>query len=244
MKKFGYLALVLALLLGMAGCGSSEPEMGKVAPVETAAVTEAPEVEAPETEAAETDNPLSLGRMDGGVYTNTYAGFACELDESWTFYSAEELQELPEAVREAVDGSELGEGLEDVVQITDMMAENADLMANVNVLYNKQTLSERLAAQQYTEKEMIDITLEQQKDMLVEAYAQMGMETKSMEAEQVNFLGESRWALKTECESQGVACYFLQVFDYTVGAYGVTVTATSFVEDNTQTVLDLFYPVD
>lgn len=50
--------------------------------------------------------------------------------------------------------------------------------------------------------------------------------------------------MKTVSNVDGVAQHTLQVFDYRLGQYSVTLTATSFIEDNTQWVMDQFYPVD
>ena len=50
--------------------------------------------------------------------------------------------------------------------------------------------------------------------------------------------------MKTVSNVDGVAQYTLQVFDYHLGRYSVTLTATSFIEDNTQWVMDQFYPVN
>ena len=82
MKRLIVLFTVLALLL--AGCGEEIPEAdvsGKVEPT-TEAATEA---------VTPAETPVSMGRMEGGTYTNEYAGYACDLDSSWIFYGAEEL---------------------------------------------------------------------------------------------------------------------------------------------------------
>lgn len=225
------LALVLAAALVLTGCGSEEPQTGTVEALATQAVAEAPE------------NPLSLGRMEGGTYTNTYAGFGCDLDESWQFLGAEELQEVPDSVQDAMDGSELAEKMKDIPTLMDMQAQNAEKMIGANVVYTKQDMASRLAAQAMSEEDLIDQML-QQKDMLVESYTQAGIDVVSIEKVQVNFLGEEHCALKTTGSIQDVPYYALQVFNYRVGAYGVTLTASSFAEDNTQAVLDLFYPVN
>lgn len=236
-KKRWILALALVFALVLAGCGSGEPQGGSVAAPAKPAATEAAEV--PET----TENPLSLGTMEGGTYTNEYAGFACDLDETWLFHSAEELQEMPAAAKDAMDGSKLGELMEDVPQFTDMMAENQTLLSTVNVLYTKEDGVSRLAYLALNEEQTVDMIL-QQKDMLFEAYTQAGINASSIEKVKVNFLGGEHWAVKTEAETQGVPYYTLQVFNYKAGSYGVTLTAASFVDDNTQAVLDLFYAVD
>lgn len=240
-RKFGLLlAVLLVLTIVLAGCGKDTDVSGKVAPAQKQTEAQAAE---PETQAAEPEeNPLSLGRLDGGVYTNTYAGFGCELDASWTFYSAEELQELPGAVKEAMSGSELGDALESYDQITDMMAECVDDLTTINVLYQKLSVQERIAYALLSEEEVIDGILEQV-DAMAEAYAQAGINVVSMEKVSVTFLGEPRFALKTTATVQDVDYYILQLYDFTRGEYSVTTTFSSYLEDKTESLLELFYKV-
>ena len=107
------LAVLLATVLVLAGCGNKAHIGGSVTPIECTTGTEATETKAPGTDPTETtatkpdpteteatepeaptefegteqdEHPLSLVRLEGGIYTNTYAGFGCELDSSWTFY--------------------------------------------------------------------------------------------------------------------------------------------------------------
>ena len=248
------LALALALMLVFTGCGKSQEDVGgNVVSNETVAQTipggnvEQPATEAttapvPETTAPAEENPLSLGRMEGGVYTNSYVGFSCALDENWTFYSAEELQQIPYNIAGMMEGSELGAALEGVQQFTDMMAENVNDLTTMNVLYQKLSMQERLAYAVLTEEEIIDATLGQ-KDMIVEAYETAGMTVISMEKTTVTFMGEERTAIKGEFTVQDVPYFTLQLFDYQLGEYSVTTTLASYVEDNTASLLELFQPV-
>lgn len=247
-------AIVLVLALALAGCTtgpqrgtlepSTEPAQETTLPETETTEPEATEPEATEPEATESeDGPVSLGRMEGGTYTNTYAGFACDLDASWSFLTAEELQELPQKVQDALDGSDISDSLEDMQQITDMMAENTDLLTTVNVQYTKLDLQSRLAYQLLSDEEILDAVLES-KDTLISTYAQAGINVSTLEKAQVTFLGEECWAMKTTAETQGVPYYILQVFNYRAGSYGVVLTCSSYVEDQTQTVLDLFYPAN
>lgn len=245
------LALVLALVLLISGCGASQEEVGgNVTSNETAAQTvpggnveQETTAPAPETTAPVDENPLSLGRMEGGVYTNAYVGFACELDADWTFYSAEELQQIPSTVAGMMEGSELGEALEGVTQFTDMMAENVNALTTMNVLYQQLSMQERLAYAVMSEEEIIDAALDQ-KDMIVEAYEAAGMTVISMEKTTVTFMGEERTAIKGEFTVQDVPYYTLQIFNYHLGEYSVTTTLASYVEDNTASLLELFYALD
>ena len=230
MKKVLVFLTILALLLS--GCGTAAPESSVAGTVEPTAESAAP---------AET--PVTMGRLEGGSYINDYTGYACELDSNWTFYSAEELQELPNNVKELITDTEMADVIGDVPQFTDMMAENVNDMITINALYQKHTLQERLGFAMLTDAELIDGTLEQQ-DMMVEAYAQAGMDVESMERVTVTFLGEEREALRTVGAVAGVPFYMVQIFDYHLGQYSVTLTINSYMEDKTQQTLDLFYPVN
>ncbi len=228
MKKIFALTLIFALLL--CGCGGQTPETGEVAPL-TEAATQPQE-----------ENPLSMGRMEGGTYTNTYAGFGCTLDSNWTFYTSEELQDLPEMVYDTVEGTQLDSIMENYPQIFDLQAENVNDMLAVNVVYTKVGMQERLLYAAQTEEETVDSILSQV-DMIKESYTQAGMDVVSIEKVTLTFLGEEHYAIRTVAQAQGIPIYMLQITNFDLGAYGINLTATSYVEDNVQSVLDLFYPV-
>ena len=181
--------------------------------------------------------------MEGGIYSNSYAGFGCQLNANWSFYGAQELQELPELVNGAVEGSDMADLMENYTQIFDMQAENVNDLLSVNVVYVKLGMQERLMYAVMTEEQIVDETLKL-KDMMIQAYAQAGMEVTAMEKAKVTFLGEEHFAIRTMANTQGVAVYMLQIFDYNLGSYGMTLTATSYLEDKTQNVLDMFYTVE
>lgn len=230
------LLLVLALLL--AGCGGKEDTVsGTVTPAQDQSSTVPTG-----TAAAPAEKDVSLGVLEGGAYTSAYAGFGCELDADWVYYGAEELQELPENVHELIENSQLGELMADASQIMDMKAENVNDLTTINVLLTKMGMQERLAYSSLSDEEVLD-TILQQSDMMAEAYTQAGFEVSAMEKVTVDFLGETRWALKTSAVTQGVDYYILQVFDYRAGQFGITLTVSSYVEDRTADLLALFYPV-
>ncbi len=229
MKKLICYLLIFALVL--CGCGGSgEPVSGQVTPQET---------EAP----AETERPASLGRMEGGEYTNAYVGYGCKLDSNWTFYSAEELQQLPENINELLEGSEVAEATGELTQITDMMAENVNDLTTINVLYTKLGMQERLAYAMLSDQDILEQVLSQ-KDMLISSYEQAGILVSDMEIVEVTFLGENRQAMYTTSTMNGIPYYVLQIYDYHLGQYGVVTTFASFVEDKTEGLLELFYAVN
>lgn len=213
------LALLVAATVLLTGCGKGQEDIsGKVTPNETTSAVET----APEETAAEEKN-VSLGRIEGGVYTNTYAGFGCELDSNWVFYSAEELQELPGDVQELFADTELDETVAGMTQITDMKAENTEDLTVINVLYTKLDVQSRLLYAMMSEEDILDATLEQ-KDLMISSYAQAGIEVSSMEKAEVDFLGEKHFAIRTSSTWDGVPYFTLQVFDYHAGSYGITTT--------------------
>ena len=104
-------------------------------------------------------------------------------------------------------------------------------------------MQERLGDSLLDDEQVLDEMLKLQ-DVMIEAYTQMGMEVESLEKTTVTFLGQERTALRTVSSVEGIAQYILQVYDYRLGQYSVTLTATTFGEDNTQWVLDQFYSLN
>ena len=250
MKK--HFVILAALMFLLAGCsGSGETPSGSVSQLpdppaattgstlETIAPTEATEAPTEATEAPTEAATVSLGRMEGGIYTNHYVGYGCELDSNWAFYTAEELQSIPENIAEILNGSDLDSDSV-LTQIADMMAENVNDMTTINILYNKLPMSERLTYAMLTEDEIADLLLES----LFTVYEQAGFQAESIEKVKVSFLGEERTALLTSMSINGIPYFALQLFDYKLGQYGVTTTFASYMENNTLSLLELFYAVD
>lgn len=229
-KHYLILVLILALLLSACGSPGKSGVTGSIQPAET--------------ETAETEQPVSMGRLEGGVYTNSYTGYGCSLDSSWVYYSAEELQELPEDTMELFEDSELFDDSDVLNYFTDMMAENAEAMTTMNVLYQKLSMEERLAYAAMDEGEILEYVLEEMGGEMADAYAQAGFTVESAETVTVTFLGQQRTALKTAYSMEGVPYYTLQLFDFGLGKYSVTLTLASFLEDNTADLLELFYAVE
>lgn len=236
------LAILMTLSLMLSACGSSREEVsGTVTPADNQPATvPTGEITPPEEPA---DAPvMSIGRIEGGTYTNSYLGFAIDLDSDWTYYSADELQEIPENVAEAFAGSEMGDTINPLTQFTDMMAENVSQMTSVNVLYQKLDMQNRIAFAMLDDEAILDMTLEQS-DAMMEAYAQAGIMATSMEKVDVTFLGEERVGLKTVSTINEIPYYTLQVFEYRQGEYYAAVTFASFVEDQTDSLITMCYPI-
>jgi len=231
MKKrlLAMISMALALCLLLCGCGgeSKEAVSGNLTPPETTAPVE--------------EKSVSMGLLEGGTYENSYACFGFTLDESWVLYPAEELQTLPENVREMFQGTELEDY--EITQFTDVLAENAETLTTMNVLYQKISLKERLAYAVMSEEDLIDTTIAQY-DTMVQAYANAGIAVESVDKKTVTFLGQTHTALYTVAAVQDIPYYILQIYDYSLGDYGIIITLGSYMEDNTESLLELFYSVE
>lgn len=266
------LALMLVLVMLLTGCGQDTQESvsGSLAPSESESISipsgtlstkdKTPETDAESTpdvqesqdsvaDSSNTDSAdgqsssVSMGTLSGGTYTNTYTGFGFTLDENWTIYPADQLQSLPENISEMfLEGTEL-EGFE-IDMFTDVLAENVENLTTINVLYQKLDMQSRLLYLTMSEEEIIDTMLEETYDFMVSAYANAGILVESMERTTVSFLGEERAALRTVASQSDVPYYTLQIFDYDLGQYSVTTTLSSYIEDNTDSLTDLFFATE
>ena len=258
MKKLICLTLALAMLaLCVSGCAGDPPEStilpnqetqsakptGTVEPATQPATqpTTEPATEAV-TEPREEESNLSLGRMEGGTYVNEYMGIQCRLDSGWTFYTAKELEQGLEHLDESTKGTELNEAMAGIEVFYDMMAENVADLVTINVIYQKLTMSQMLAYTVTSEEEVVDQLLGEEQEMS-EYYSAAGITLHSMEKVKVTFLGDEHFALLSTCSIQDVPYYTLQLFNGTLGEYSVTLTLASYVEDNTQNLLDLFIAI-
>ncbi len=257
MRKRLCLLLSLLLLAAMLGACGGEPEESTIAPVATQA-PESPAAQEPAGEEpageepdaadggpAEAERQLSLGSFSGSTYTNSYAGFGCTLDGSWTFADAQQLQQLTEASAGLVSEADVENyfSTTNTTSLTDMYAESSEMMATVNVLYSKVSVAERLAYSTLDEEGVIDATLAQS-EQLKSIYESMGVSITSTEKVLVNFLGEEHYAMKTVTDTGGVAGYMLQFIDPFRGSYSITTTIVCYGQDNTQAVADMFFPVE
>lgn len=252
MKKL--LALILATLMlcsVLAACSAApaKDDEGNETPTTTAPAaetepeeTEPEETEPDETEEAKDGNTVAFGTLEGNLYTNEYAGFQLELDDTWTLMTAEQLQELPENVTAMFEDTAIGETMKSYTQFIDMQATNVNDMSSVNVVYQVKDASLTVAGNILSEEQILDATLAQ-KDVLISSYAQAGIEVESIEKVTMEFLGRERFAMKTSAKVMGVDYCMVQLFDYSIGDYGVVITIAAFGEEALASVIALFQPL-
>ena len=217
MKKLHILLAVL-LTMSLLLCGCSDDDMSM-------------------EEAAEA-NPLSLGVVDENGYENKYMGIAFA-PEGWELAGADELQDALAESAELLEGTELEEKLADADQVMAMQGVSPDGMANVNIIYTKLDTTERLANLVVDDEAVVDEILNQ-KDTLIESYASAGLEIEDIIKAEFNYCGEQRLGTLSYGSVTGVPCYILQLYERNLGSYTAAITVTSFQEDTTESVYELF----
>jgi len=238
MKTLKTLALLLSLVLLLAACGKAGPTAPDTADPGTGA--DAPAV--PETPAEPEVPALTLGKLDGLVYTNDYCGFTLTLDDAWTVLPADQAQDLGGLVVENMEGTALEETIKKLPQFFDLMASRAADLSGINVIYQTVAEAEKILYANMTEEGIVDATLAASA-VMQESYAQMGMTNVAMEKVQIEFLGETRTAMKTSADMYGMKYYVLQLFHYYGGDQMVILTLSAYNTDVTGDNLKLFAPI-
>ena len=247
-RNLSRLALILALAMTLSGCSGKASPAGTITPTPAAAPKTQAETEAePEVQAETEEIPVSLGRIVGGAYENAYAGYGCTLGDDWEYYTAQELQDTTDLTQEMLQDAEMIEENPEYQTIIAMMAENLTDLTSMNVNYTYLNPQARLGTMLLGEEQLIDSVLDQ-KDAIADAYTQANITLLAMEKTQVSFLGQERWAIRNEAtittDNGEIPYYTLQLYEVKPGGtYEVVLTLASYMEDNTEALLDLFYLV-
>ena len=244
-NKLLCILLSIAMLLALCACGSSP------APSGTQTVTEGPSVSGttttpepvaepePEPEAepeAEPEEEFSVGATVSNTYTNEFFGLGLTLDENWVFSTQEEIDATNAAVMEGLDNETYSQAMESGAVYTDMMALGAG-GAGVNATIEKLNAVMGLAL---TEEDYVDLSLEQNDFKAL--YAQMGLDVSVLEKETVTVAGAEHPCIVIEGTMQGIALYE-KIVVIKSGSYVLSIAASSYIEDVTDGILELFYAV-
>ena len=181
----------------------------------------------------------SFGTWEGQTYTNEYLGLICTFDSDWMIYSASELQEIDSSVEDMLEQTDIAKYLEDMMFFKDMMAENAKELTSVNITYSKMSAQEKEHYAKLTEKEIVNKTTGSM-ELLGDTYEQMGMTLKNDSVKDIYFLGEMRTVQYLHFDYMGTPYYAVQIYDYHSGDYATVLTLSSFMEDKTTELLNMF----
>lgn len=234
-KKWGALLLAAAMLVTLTACSgkSGNSIRGNITPAEkeTTVETTAPETTAEATVSETAEASFAVGVSADNRYENTFLGFGCVLDASWTFLTDEEIRENNAASQDMM-AEEYQQMIEEASAVYDMMAHHENEVDTLSV--NMEKLSG--AALLVSEEQYAQLSLENLEGSL----SSMGIENIVTSVEQITFAGEDHACIRVEGDISGIKVYE-SLACCKRGNYMALVCACTWVEDGTQEILDCFY---
>lgn len=182
--------------------------------------------------AARAEDNFGTGTIEDNVYWNETMKIGCALDETWYFYSEEEILETNGMTADMLEGK-IAEMIENGGAITDMFAQNLETGATLNVVFERVSLANSLL---YNEKNYIEASI----PTVEEAFAQMGIEDMAFTVQEAEFMGETHMILQITGLYSGVPVYE-QVAVVKDGRNFIVVTVFSVLEGEAEEVLSCFF---
>ena len=182
--------------------------------------------------AARAEDNFGTGTIEDNVYWNETMKIGCALDETWYFYSEEEIMETNGLTADMLEGK-IAEMIENGGAITDMFAQNLETGATLNVVFERVSLPDSLL---YNEKNYIEASI----PTVEEALTQMGIEDVAFTVQEAEFLGETHTILQITGLYSGVPIYE-QVAVVKDGRNFIVVTIFSVMEGEAEEVLSCFF---
>ena len=182
--------------------------------------------------AAMAEDNFGTGTIQDNVYWNETMKIGCALDETWYFYSEEEIMEANGLTADMLEGK-ISEMIENGGAITDMFAQNLETGATLNVVFERVSLPDSLL---YNEKNYIEASI----PTVEEALTQMGIEDVAFTVQEAEFLGETHTILQITGLYSGVPIYE-QVAVVKDGRNFIVVTIFSVMEGEAEEVLSCFF---
>ena len=182
--------------------------------------------------AARAEDNFGTGTIQDNVYWNETMKIGCALDETWYFYSEEEIMETNGLTADMLEG-EIAEMIENGGTLTDMFAQNLETGATVNVVFERVSLANSLL---YNEKSYIDASTA----TLEEALAQLGIEDVACTIQEAEFMGQTHMILQITGQYSGVPVYE-QVAVVKDGRNFTIVSVFSMLEGEAEEVLSCFF---
>ncbi len=234
-KKLLALLLCVLLILSLAACGEKEEDVrGSVESGEKTDVSGAVTPEEEETP-EEPEAEVSAGSLEGGVYTSTFLGIACELDSNWTYATEEELAEMNNLSSELVNDEELAELMENSPTIFDMYAYADDGMTTMNIVLENLGVIYGITLDE-------DGYLDMGMETLEKALESMELEDMTIEKDTVEFAGAEHVCVRVSATYMEVPFYQEQIY-VKQGSYMGIVTMSCFMENILPDLEQMFYAV-
>lgn len=231
MKKISIIILTLAALVAFCACGETDirGEIKNNDVPETSVQTSADTASA-ETEAETVQ--LEVGETEGSVYQNSLIGIGYNLEEGWSFYSDEQINELNNITSDMLP-EEAKKALEDATVVYDMYAKEDDGLNSIIINFEKINLLQTIA---------IDLleNFEQLVPTLRSTYENMGYTNFTYDICYTAIEDENFASVKLSAEINGISVY-QTMLQKKCGGYLATISATAYYEDTTGDILDNFF---
>lgn len=239
--------MAMTMSLSLVACTGAEPVMTEPATEEafveaTAEATveesadaasseESVEAAAEEATVDEENAIPALGKVNGDVYENEYFNVKVELADGYTFADEETLATVYGVATDILkenDNEAVAKQLESGnLQIVALGYNETGCNINVGVQQNA-LLSNVL----FDEKQMLEMSV----DSVKEALEAQGITISSTELVEEEVAGETHTVLKLHGEIQGIEYHGAMVY-FERGSYLLAITATSFIEDQSDVML-------
>lgn len=247
------LALTMAMALIFSGCGKQDnadttsSDLSSADQESTASTTSnetsTETSNETSTESADEVRSAALGTYENGIYENTYVGFGCKLDEIWQVATAEQLQEIPDAVGDILKDTEISDAVSSMNKIMDVQGTNPETGNSFSVMYMELNATQQLAFDIVSEENIVDINLSK-KEVIIESFAQIGVTINTIEKYHTTFLGEERIGVHLTTSVNGQDIHIIELFDFSLGGkYGVTTTFIGSSLESIQEMMDMFYKI-
>lgn len=232
MKKTAAMLMAIWMLaLMLTACGQQAPEQtgGSVKPGAAQDQSVTGQVDASQPDEEE----LEMGSVNGGTYTNAFAGIGCALDETWVFYTKEQIADLNGFLTDGTSDEDMKKLMENSQSVQDMYASSTDGLMTINVVFQNMglLLGTTMSAQEYAELHVTQIP---------DAMASYGFEDVAASVTTAELAGEERPAIALTATIQDIPVYELIVC-LRQGNYIYCVTLCSYTEDVTAQMAELFY---
>lgn len=178
------------------------------------------------------EDSFGMGVTEGNSYWNETMEIGCALDESWYFYTREEILEANGITAEMLDNS-LAEIVQEGGTMIDMLAVNPETGATVNVVFERLSLVNALTMDE-------NDYIRQSQPLLKEGLEQLGLAELEMETRSTAFLGEERQSLFITGSYDGTPIFETQVV-LKSGRNVTAVTVFSLSEDEIGETLAAFF---
>ena len=231
MKKLFAMLMALTILMTMAACGqqTTDEAGGTVDPGALEDQGTSGQVDMPADDAGTPE----LGSVNGGTYTNEFAGIGCTLDETWTFYTEAQIAEINGFLTEGTSDEDMRQLMEENQSVYDMYASSTDGLMTMNVVFQNMGLlfGTTMSAHEYAE-----LSAQQ----LPDAMSTYGFENVAAAVTTTEFAGADCPAVALTATVQDTPMYEL-VICLKQGNYIYCVTLCSYTEDVTAQMAALFY---